>query len=209
MQQYKILTLAMLRSAIKQVNSGAEATGAKELASADLGTRDYIVLDASDARGRAMLRTAPAEGAYPEGKPVRMFHGDEVTVLELPVEHPLWAKVAFVSERRPDEMHQGYVKRKHLRSFFEAASQKTPKQWIRDAKQRAMGNFDEKELQHLDTQVLYDMYVAAKPGGGTGMAAWKQYSEDIKREKCLMFLCDPTAKSGHEKKAAAAKRQKV
>ena len=60
---------------------------------------------------------------------------------------------------------------------------------MRDAKQRGLGNFDEKELQHLETQVLYDMYVAAKPGGGTGMAAWKQYSEDIKREKCLMFLC--------------------
>eukprot|EP01043_Picozoa_sp_COSAG02_P048672 COSAG02_NODE_4806_length_4956_cov_159.570929_2_plen_34_part_00 len=27
-------------------------------------------------------------------------------------------------------------------------------------------------------------------------------------EKCLMFLCDPTAKSGHEKKKAS-KRQKV
>ena len=146
--------------------------------------------------------------AYPEGKPVRMFHGDEVTVLELPDEHPLWAKVAFESERRPGEIHQGYVKRKHLRSFFEAATQKTPKQWIRDAKQRGLGNFGEKELQHLETQVLYDMYVAAKPGGGTGMAAWKQYSEDIKREKCLMFLRDPTAKSGHEKKKAA-KRQKV
>ena len=57
-------------------------------------------------------------------------------------EHPLWAKVAFESERRPGEIHQGYVKRKHLRSFFEAATQKTPKQWIRDAKQRGLGNFD-------------------------------------------------------------------
>lgn len=46
-----------------------------------------------------------------------MFHGDEVTVLELPDEHPLWAKVAFESERRPGEIHQGYVKRKHLRSL--------------------------------------------------------------------------------------------